>query len=423
MRLIFLGTLAVVALISPAMGQDRCRDILANGVWEYRADMSDTRLVRSFLNWYGSTESGGSSSNKRQSFTAGGAYGVYSGELGLSGDEQRNQEFFSKLEKLNTGYEQYDSRIVNFVKTASAVIVKAWTDCMAGAAGIGVSLTFTENPRDMFVDLRYRPINPGPNPSVTITAPSSVSCELPRNHKISVPEAGVVVRCMRKVGEAGAITLASATVIFPDKTLRFPTAVIRQDLTGKSYATCDVFEDIKTGNDTLGEPETLPNSGDDMGGGKPSTSVALEAPIGYHLTNVKAHCTPLDKPDACRFVRAGDNSDIQWTIPNRKAELHPTTDGPRVTVFLSGTKQKVIEGMERRKHPASLPLTYGKNFSVEFPTSAADVKLYCNASGAQRIYSLSAIQQEGDQIYLRAVRQTSTGKIMDMAVLPFEFTQ
>ena len=57
---------------------------------------------------------------------------------------------------------------------------------------------------------------------------------------------------------------------------------------------------------------------------------------------------------------------------------------------------------------------------MEFSSNALDVKLYCNANGNQRIFSLSDIQAQGDQIYLRGVRHSSTGSIMDLAVLPFD---
>jgi len=209
-------------------------------------------------------------------------------------------------------------------------------------------------------------------------------------------------------------------VVFPDRTLSIQAAVIRADLTGKPYASCDVFEDINTGSVTLDKPEDLLPSSKDIGGGTRGTSLSLQVPLGYQLTNVLAHCSKLEGDNPCMFVRNGDTQNIQWTIPKRRAELHPTTDSQRVTVWLSGTKQKEIVATNRVKHPRGLTLVYGRRFSVEFPGTAADVKLYCNAGGNQRIFSLSDLEKEGDQIYLKGVRNSATGKVMDLGVQPFD---
>jgi hypothetical protein len=83
-------------------------------------------------------------------------------------------------------------------------------------------------------------------------------------------------------------------------------------------------------------------------------------------------------------------------LPSRRAELHPSTDGGRATSSLTGTRQKIIVGVDRIKNRVQLILTYGKPISVEFPNNA--LKLYCNANGSQRILSLSDTQKEGDQI-------------------------
>ena len=425
MRSRILIALAVALPLSPAFAQqDRCKDILANGVWDYRLDVNDTRNVKAFLNWFGSTDAGSSASSKKQNFTTGGMYYGISGELGLSNDEQKNQEFFSKLEKLNTGYEQYDSTVINFVKTASPIIAKAWSDCMDGVAGLSASLKLTDNSKDIIVEMRYKPIDGKTNARVTLHTPEYVRCQMSgKNSSVSVTNSGLVVPCIRKTGDPGAITLASDTVIYPDHLLRFPAVTIRNLLQGK-YANCDVFEDIKNGKDTLGPPEKLPNVGGDMGGGTPTPGpVALEAPPGYYLTNVAPHCEIREKPDACNFVHHGDPGDIQWTIPNRKAEIHPSTDGPRVTVWLSGTKQKIEVGVDRLKHPLPLLLYFGRSVSVEFPDRALDVKLYCSAKESQRIFSLSDLQKEGDQIYLKGIRKSPTGQIMEIGVLPFYLTE
>jgi hypothetical protein len=356
-------------------------------------------------------------------FNAGGVYGELSAELGFSNDEQKKQQFFSQLQKLNVGYDQYDSTVVDFVKRASDVVVKAWSDCMASTtAGVHASLKFTGDPHDLLLQLKYQPINEkAPTANVRIDAPANVTCSLPsHNAAVSVSVVGSTVRCTRTKGTPGAIVLTSDTTIFPDSTLQFPAAFIYTDRTGKSYATCDTIEEVKNGKNALGEAERLPDSSDDIGGGKSSTSLALEAPVGYQLTNVAPHCQRLDCNNPCAFVRGNDPGNVQWTIPNRRAETHPSTNSCRVTVWLSGTKQKVVVGIDRVKNPIGLTLNYGKSFSVEFPSNALDAKLYCNASGNQRIFSLSDVQTQGDQIYLRAVRPSSTGQIMDLAVLPFD---
>lgn len=399
--------------------QDRCKDILANGVWDYQVGMNETQYVSAFLNWYGSSTASRSGTTKRQSLTGSAVYEGAPVSLGLTNDDQRNQEFLSKLEKLNSGYEQYDSATVTFVKTASSVIVKAWSDCMTNTSisGVRASLKYTGNPKDLIVDLRYQPINNVPSARVKIGVPRSIKCEK-ANQAISITIAGTAVRCTRSSGESGAVVLASDTVVYPDKTLNFPEALIQTNLSGKLYARCDVFEDIKNGQDTLEAPESLPDSGRDIGGGTPSTTLGLEVPPDYELTHVRTHCQKLDCDNPCAFVRGLDN--IVWTIPKRKAQASVSTDSCRVTVWMSGTRQKIVTGVERKKHPNPLVLTYGKKFSVEFPTNALDVKLYCDVAGSQRIFSLSDIQREGDQIFLRATRQSSTSRIMDMAVSPFD---
>lgn len=418
----WLISIAIFLCNLPAHAQDRCKEILANGVWEYRVGMSETQYVSSFLNWYGSTTSTHSGSTKKQSLTGSAVYEGAPVSLGLSNDQTKNDEFFSKLEKLNSGYEQYDSTVVTFIKKASDVIVKAWSDCISNSpvAGVRASLRFTGNPRDLIVELSYKPINNNvPVARVKLAPPQDVRCEAPDNAAgFGVATSGKSVRCTRKEGEPGAIVLSSDTVVYPDSTLSFPAALIRTNLSGRPYAVCDVFEDVRSGNDALDVPESLPNSSRDLGGGTPTASVGLEVPVGYELTNVQTHCQKLDCDNPCAFVRGLGN--VVWTIPKRKAEMSVSTDSCRVSVWMSGTKQKVITGIDRRKHPSPLNLLYGRTFSVEFPSNALDVKLYCNAGGNQRIFSLSDIQKEGDQVYLRGVRQSSTGKIIDLAVAPYD---
>lgn len=416
---VLLGLFLCVLSSSVAFAEgDRCKDILANGVWDYQLGVNDVHNVSAFLNWYGSTNSGKSGETKKQSLTGSAVYEGAPLSLGLSNDQTQNNEFFSKLEKLNAGYDQYDQTVINFVRTASAVIVKAWSDCMGGSGGgIKASLKFTEEPRDLILDLRYQPIDSNSTKAqVTLDVPDSVKCP---SKTVTVPNVGTNVRCARKTGQPGAIILSSSTVINPDKTLRFFAALIRQNLTGKPYARCDIIEEIKNGKDVLDPAGEGMTSGDDMGGGKNSTHLSLEVPVGYRLTNVQAHCVKLDGDNPCAFVRGLTPS---WTIPDRRVDANPTTDSDRVTVSLTGTKQKVIPGTDRVKHPSPLSLVYGKIFSVEFPNNALDVKLYCNASGDQRIFSMSDIQKEGDQIYLRSTQQGVTSRILNLAVAPFDLT-
>jgi hypothetical protein len=423
MRVIVFGLMFLLSIASSALAEDRCKDVLANGVWEYHLGISDTHNVSAFLNWYGSTNSGRSGETKKQSLTGGVVYDGVPVSIGLSNDQQQNNEFFSKLEKLNAGYDQYDSTVVNFVKSASAVIVKAWSDCMSVSEGGGVrvSLKFTENPRDLILDLRFRPIDNNTRQArISLDLPAFIKCAVPGGGRnLTIGNVGTIVRCTRANGDPGAILINSDTQVLPEKTLRFFAALIRDVLTGKPYARCDVFEDVRNGQDTLGEPEQVLTGDDFGGGGIQSRHLALEVPIGFRLANVVPHCVSLDQ-DACRFVRTFEPQNVQWTIPGRRAEFDPSTDGGRATISVTGTKQQVISGTQRIKHPLPLALAYGRNFSVEFPTSATDVKLYCNATGSQRIFSMSDLQKEGDQIYLRAVRNSSTGRIMDLAVAPFD---
>jgi hypothetical protein len=126
-----------------ARAQDRCNDVLANGVWQYDINETDIQNVSAFLNWYKSANSGSSSVSKKQTLDSGIVYDGAPIKLGLSNDQNQNNQFFAELDTLNSGYQRYDSHVVNFVKTASPVIIKAWSDCMSeNAAGVQASLIY-----------------------------------------------------------------------------------------------------------------------------------------------------------------------------------------------------------------------------------------------------------------------------------------
>jgi hypothetical protein len=410
-----VGLLLLAAVTSAMAAEDRCKDILANGVWEYRLNDTDTHNVSAFLNWYGASASGQSGSSKRQSLTGSAIYEGAPVSLGLSNDQQTNEKFLSTVESLGTGYAQYDSRVIDFVKTASAVITKAWADCMASdVGGVHASIVYTGEAREFVVNLRYKAINNSVNAArVGLSPPSSVKCS---QTSVSVKVAGEVVRCTRSSEQAGAVLLSSDTVVYPEKTLR--VAGVKFDRSGSPYATCTVVQELKNGQDSYINAEPLV-SGNDMGGGTPSTSLVLEVPQGYRLSNVQPHCVKLNGDNPCAFVR---NWEITWAVPGRKAEAHPTTDSDRVTVSLTGTKETIVIGTAPQANPVPLRLAYGRNFSVEFPRLAVDVKMYCDAQGDQRIFSLSDIERKGDQIYVKGQRESPTGRIVDMAVRTYAVT-
>jgi hypothetical protein len=419
-RMLFLVA-AIVALsgASARAEDDRCKDVLANGIWEYSFNQSDVQNVSAFLNWYKSTNSGSTNLSKKQTLDSGIVYEGVPMKLGLSNDQQQNEQFFAQLDTLNSGYQQYNSSVVNFVKTASPIIAKAWSDCMnAQGGGIHASLKFTGDPHDLLLALSFQPIDQTPRAKVKLGVAAGLKCTGGNDQTVTVPSnVTTVVRCARSNGNAGTLVLSSDTKVIPDNSL--PYSPIRFPLTGP-YGTCAVVEEIKNGHDVLGPPETISTGGVDISGGGPvSTNLHLEAPEGYRLGNVQKHCQKLAEDNPCAFVIPTAEAPWNWTIQDKSMDWNPSNNSGRVTVWVTGSKSKIITGFDRRPN-GNLSLAYGKAFSVEFPNTALDVKLMCQASGSSRIYSLSDMATNGEQVYLKAIRPSSTSRIFDLVVAPYE---
>ncbi|NOJ46069.1 hypothetical protein [Bradyrhizobium archetypum] len=419
-RMGFLAAALVTVSAATAQAEDdRCKNILANGIWEYSFGQSDVQNVSAFLNWYKSTNSGSNSLSKKQTLDSGIVYDGAPVKLGLSNDRQQNDQFFSQLDTLNSGYKQYDSSVINFVKTASPVIAKAWADCMnAQGGGIHASLKFTGDPRDLLLSLAFQPIDQTQKAKVTLGAGQGLQCKVGNDQTVSVPSnVTTVVRCTRSNGSAGTILLTSKTKIIPDNSL--PYSAIRFPLSGP-YGTCAVVEEIKNGQDTLGPPESISTGGTDISGGGPKSALLhLEAPDGYKLGNVQKHCQKNAGDNPCAFVIPTAEAPWSWTIQDKSMDWNPSNNSDSATVWVTGSKAKIIAGFERRSN-GSVALAYGKAFSVEFPNVALDVKLLCQADGSSRIYSLSDMATKGEQVYLSGIRQNSTGRIYDLVVAPYD---
>lgn len=395
--------------------EDRCKDVLANGVWEYSFNESDAHNVSAFLNWYKSASSSSATSSKKQSLEGGIVYDGAPVKLGLSNDQQQNEQFFSKVDALNSGYEQYDTSLVQFVKSASPVIAKAWSDCMsAQGAGINASLKFTGNPKDLLLNLAFRPIDQTKKATLRIDAPKGLRCGKPTISILS--NVSTVVRCTRGDGAAGAILLSSAIRVVPDNSL--PYSRVRFPRSGP-YGTCAVTEEIRNGKDTAVSPETVSTGADISGGGPQSVALHLEVPDGYLLGDVQEHCTKNAGDRPCAFVIPQPVNNPPFTIAGRSVDWAPSNNSDSVTVSITGSKSKVMPGFDRKPN-GSIKLSYGKSFSVEFPNTALDVKLQCDADGNSRIYSMSDVEAKGEQIYLKGIRQTATGRVFDLAVAPYD---
>jgi hypothetical protein len=408
----FFATLAMF-FATNARADDRCNDVLANGVWQYDVNETDVHNVSAFLNWY---HSGLSSVSKNKTFI------VYDGDpitLGLSNDQNHNNQFFAELDTLNSGYQQYDSHIVTFVKTASSVIIKAWSDCMSeNAAGIQASLKFTGDPHDILLNLTFHPLSLTPRAVVNVEVSRGAHCGEPNNQTVSVSSAvTTIVRCTRTNDNAGTIILTSSTKVVPDNSL--PYGSTRFPLSGP-YGSCAVVEELANGNDTYGPPEPISTEGVDIGGGGPrSTRLTLDATAGYKLTNPVKHCASNTNP--CAFVVPLAEAPVTWSIPDRAVNWSPSNNSDSVTVWITGTKSKIIPGFNRVPN-GTINLSYGKAFSVEFPNTALDVTLTCKANGTSRIYSLSDVSTHGEQVYLKDIRQGNTGKLYDLAVAPYDIS-
>lgn len=419
-RMGFLAaTLVTLSAATAHADDDRCKNVLANGIWEYSFNQSDVQNVSAFLNWYKSTNSGSSSLSKKQTLDSGIVYDGAPIKLGLSNDQQQNDQFLSQLDTLNSGYQQYNSSVVNFVKTASPVIAKAWSDCMnAQGGGIHASLKFTGDPRDLLLSLAFQPIDQTNKAKVTLGVGQGLQCKGGNDQTVSVrSNVTTVVRCTRSNGSAGTLLLTSSTKVIPDNSL--PYSAIRFGLSGP-YGTCAVVEEVRNGHDTLGPPETISTGGTDISGGGPKSALLhLEAPDGYKLANVQKHCQKNAGDNPCAFVIPTAEAPWNWTIQDKSMDWNPSNNSDSATVWVTGSKAKIVAGFDRRPN-GNIALAYGKAFAVEFPNTALDVKLLCQAGGSSTIYSLSDVSTNGEQVYLKAIRQSSTGRIFDLVVAPYD---
>jgi hypothetical protein len=287
------------------------------------------------------------------------------------------------------------------------VITKAWFDCM-NRRGIHASLQFTSDPHDVFVSIAFYPLDQKTGVNVRLGVGDGLQCNGGGNQNVIVlSNVATVVRCTRTSGNGGAIILTSDTLIEPSNSLSYsPVKLPREG----SYGNCNVVEEIKNGHDTEGESEPIETGGQDISGGRPvSTSLHLEVPTGYKLTNVHKICRKNAGNNPCAFVIPKAEDPITWTVQDRRVDWNPSNNSDSVTVWITGVKTKINPGFDRRPN-GTVNLSYGRTFSVEFPNTALDVKLQCQGNdGGSRIYSLSSdIGTNAEQVFAKVPRDVSS---------------
>lgn len=189
------------------------------------------------------------------------------------------------------------------------------------------------------------------------------------------------------------------------------------------YGTCDISQEIKNGKDVDGPTESISTGGTGISGGGPtSASLHLEVPPGFRLGDVQEHCLKNVGDNPCAFVIPQPVGNPPFSIAGRPVDWTPSNNSDSATVWITASRTKVIEGFDE-KSGGSIKPQYGKTFSVAFPNVALDVKLKCEADGDSRIYSLSDMGSKGELIYISGVRESTTGKLFDLAVAPYDVSE
>jgi hypothetical protein len=147
--------LMVAVLRVETAAQDRCKEILSDGVWQYQSSTNSTQQTASFLNWFCSK----TYSSYNQARDAGLSIGIPVDGLPLEiGGKYRDSqwsEYRNEMCRLDSGQYAYSSQFSVFARQASEAIVKAWEACI-NRTGTQAWIATTDDPNAFALQIRRR---------------------------------------------------------------------------------------------------------------------------------------------------------------------------------------------------------------------------------------------------------------------------
>src|SRR5689334_15520744 len=136
-------------------GQDQCKDILANGIWEYHTASGTTTQTASFLNWFCSKTFSSYSQARDASASLSLPIDGLPVEVGGKYRDSQWSEYRNEVCKLESGQYAYASEFNTFVQTASQSVAHAWEACI-NRIGTQAWLATTQNLNAFAVQIRRR---------------------------------------------------------------------------------------------------------------------------------------------------------------------------------------------------------------------------------------------------------------------------
>lgn len=194
----FQLALAVTSVFatSAAAQEDRCSDILRDGVFDFTQVTNDRDYLRAW-NIYSRTTSL-SDASRRSGTSASGSDGLRSGGFATSDEEARRQ--FNESITRNQGSESELSRMAQIARIASGAITRAWAECMRGP-GLTLSIRRSFDTNQFWIVAQY--VSADANRPIARVAvvpdTSSLSCQ---PDAVNVAATEVAISCRRAQNEA-----------------------------------------------------------------------------------------------------------------------------------------------------------------------------------------------------------------------------
>jgi len=134
---------------------DECKDILSNGIWEYKSTQNINEQTSSFLTWFCSK----TFKSEKEAHDAKASIGIPIEDLPiqLSGGYKKENwsDYRNEMCSLSAGSYKHLDEFKSFAKTASESITNAWEKCMSCSALSGW-LANTQDPNTFSLNVKYR---------------------------------------------------------------------------------------------------------------------------------------------------------------------------------------------------------------------------------------------------------------------------
>ncbi len=210
-----LGAFVVAFLLmlaaAPSGAQDRCRDILAAGVYEFTSTNLDEREVKSWSDWFAArySDRSGSAESQRQTLSA--TYGAWGGDYNSDRAKNQYRDLTHSTEEYRAGFTERQKAVRAASQTISQAVVSEWSRCMQ-QVGFHASYSLTAVPQDYMIRFRYQPQivgTPTPPISVTLEPSNNITC---RTQALTIAETGDWTICSRSDDRPGYVAIRAPAV-------------------------------------------------------------------------------------------------------------------------------------------------------------------------------------------------------------------